>query len=388
MNLIHSDEENTPKGFRTEPKKPSRDFLSSKQNRKPLNEVNKKNVNVSFSIESTKNVSLSEPLNLSKRKSRLIQGKSLNEEIQKAALRPKKRPTNLNAAKLAKILEHDTFIEDELGPDESNEMILFGFLEKEGRLSSEIIKAFSKCSLIKNINMTNSYAGIVGESGLLSASKYSASLCTKPFYNGFQQILSLDFTNVKLSDDELRYLIRLPKLQALGLSGTTITDKGIKYLSVHSAFKTSLKCLKLCFVQGIYDSSIQFLKSFTKLKGLDLRGSENITLSGCHDLVDETLKLSLPGMRLKLSQKIQNQLLDLREVYKSAAKSNADIIMDPNNVRIGNLTVSELKAQLKIHKTICPNIYLNEDPIDLRKRLICILRIRKKEEILLQYCID
>lgn len=387
MNLIQSDEENLIKGFRTEPKKLSRDFLSSKQNRKPLSGVNKKNDNVAVSVESIKKVTLSEPLNLSKSRSRLIQVDSLNDGIQKVS-RPKKRPTNLNAAKLAKILEHDTFIEDELGPDESNELILFNFLEREGRLSTEILKAFSKCSLIKNINMTSSYAGIIGESGLLSGGKYSAALSTKSFYNGFQQILSLDFTNVKLNDDELRYLIRLPKLQALGLSGTTITDKGIKYLTVHSAFRTSLRCLKLCFIQGISDSSIHSLKIFTKLKSLDLRGCENITLSGCHDFVDETLKLPLTRLKMKLPEKIQNQLLYLSEAYTAAARINNDIIMDPNNVRIDNLTVSEVKAQLKIHKQFYPNVYLNEDHIDLCEKLIFILRTRKKEEILLQYCFN
>ena len=236
--------------------------------------------------------------------------------------------------------------------------------------------------------MTNSYAGIICESGLPSASKYSAVLCTKPFYNGFQQILSLDFTNVKLNDDDLRYLIRLPKLQALGLSGTTITDKGIKYLSVHSAFKSSLRCLKLCFVQEIYDSSLQFLKSFTKLKHLDLRGSENITLNGCHDLVDETFKRPIPGSSIRLPQKIQNRLIEMNDFYKNAAKNNTNIILDPKDIRIENLSDPELKTQLKLHRTIYPNTYLNQDIVDLRKRLIYILRIRKREEILLKCCFN
>ena len=387
MNSVHDDEENFSKGFRTEPKKLNRDFLSSKQLRKPLSEVKENIYSVFEPKDSNGKLTLSEPVSLLKSKSRVIQSNSSKDEMQKNS-KPKKHKINLNAARLAKILEYDTFIEDELGPDESDELKLFKFLEKEGRLSSKILKAFSKCSVIQNISMTNSYAGIVSESGLLSASKYSAILCTKPFYNGFQQILSLDFTNVKLSDDELRYLIRLPKLQALGLSGTAITDKGIKYLSVHSAFKTSLRCLKLCFVQGISDFSINFLKSFPKLKGLDLRESGNITMNGCHNLVDEALKDWLIGSSIKLPQKIQNRLLEMSEFYKATSKSDSNIITDPKDVRVENLTVTELKYQLKLHKTIYPNIYLNEDPDELRKKLASILRIRRKEEILLKHCFN
>ena len=193
---------------------------------------------------------------------------------------------------------------------------------------------------------------------------------------------------MKLSDDELRYLIRLPKLQALGLSGTAITDKGIKYLSVHSAFKTSLRCLKLCFVQGISDFSINFLKSFPKLKGLDLRESGNITMNGCHNLVDEALKDWLIDSSIKLPQKIQNRLLEMSEFYKATSKSDSNIITDPKDVRVENLNVTELKYQLKLNKTIYPNIYLNEDPDELRKKLASILRIRRKEEILLKHCFN
>lgn len=388
MNLSHENDENLSKGFRTEPRKSSRDFLTSKQNRKPLSTLNcENNSGVIESKESAPKMTLSEPVNLLKSRSRIIENDSLNEKAKKES-KPKRPTLTLNAANLAKILDYDTFIEDELGKYESDELKLFKFLEKEGKLSSDILKAFSKCPTIKNINMTSSYAGVVGESGLASASKYSAVLCTKPFYNGFQQLLSLDFTNVKLDDNDLRYLIRLPKLQALGLSGTTITDKGIKYLSVHSAFKSSLRCLKLCFIQGITDHSIQFLKPFTKLRNLDLRGSENITIAGCHELVDETLKLPLSGSVIRLPQKIQDRLIEISEFYKGASKKNIHIILDPKDVRIEDLSDFELKAQLKIHKPIYPIIYLNDGLNDLRKRLISILKTRKKDEILLKCCFN
>lgn len=387
MNLIHDNEENILKGIKTEPKKLSRNFFSFKQNRKPLGTINENNpISNTFELKKDQDkITLSEPINIFKSKSRILPKILKSEEIQKTP-NSKKHALKLNAAKLAIILDYDTFIEEELGADESDELKLFKFLETEGNLSPEILKHFSKCPTIRNISMTKSYADVVKESGLQSIGKYSVILCTKPFYYGFQNILSLDFTNVKLGDDELRYLIRLPKLQALGLSGSLITDKGLKYLSVHASFKGSLRCLKLCFIQGITDFCFQSLIFFTKLRNLDLRGSEHITVIGCHNLFDETIKA--PVSTIKLPQKIMEKLMETSEFYKSLSKNNTFIILDSKDVRIDNLNISELKAQLDLHKQIYPNIYLNQNTNDLREKLENILRIRKKEENILKCCFN
>lgn len=384
---IHSnvDEENLHKGALTEPKKRSINVLTAKSHRAPLVPlsviITENGIN---SHNNSEKHSLSEPINTSKTRSRIIQ----NVEKIDIVKTTKKKQLEISVENLAKILEYDTFIEEELGTNEIDEIKMFKFLEKEGRLSQEILKIFSKCPNIRSVNMTNSYAGIVGESGLLSEAKYASVLCTKPFYNGFQQLLSIDFTNIKIQDNELRYLIRLPKLQAIGLSGTSITDKGIKYISIHSAFIKNLKCLKLCYVQGISDQGIKFLNSFAKLKNLDLRGCEKITLKGCLDLVEEIPTRSNPELIAKLPQKIQNQLNEQHNFYIELSKQHINLILDPKDVRIENLSESELRSQLKFHKKMYINVYLNEGKDALRKNLISILRVRKKEEILLSYCFN
>lgn len=379
------EDENFHKGTLTEPKKHVRNVLSVKSFRGPLAPVSSTNGNQINCIKDSpgKKLSLSEPINIKKVRSRIIENSKISSD--EAKVPKNKQQPKIDVKTLAKLLDYDTFIEEKLKIDEVDETKMFKFLEKEGRLSSEILKLFSKCPKIRSVNMTHSYAGILDESGLLSAAKYSSKMCTKSFYCGFQQVLSIDLTNVKIEDDELRYLIKLPKLQALGLSGTSITDKGIKYLSVHSAFIKALKCLKICYVQGITDNSMKFLNSFAKLKELDLRGCENISLQGCLDLVEEFPNLSRTEFSIKLPLKIQSQLKELHLFYKRLSEQNSNFILDPNDVRIENLTETELKFQLKLHQKVNRNVYLNEEKDSLRKKLIYILRIRRKEELLFNF---
>lgn len=392
MEIYREDIENHPFEIKTEPRKQRQNNSVPKTIRIPLKGLKSNNNELTpeFKLPKEK-ISLSEPINNLKSNSRIVLKKSeVLEERDDHEQQEKKvckaNPKRLSAMILAEILNHDTFIEDELGPDESDEQVLFTFLENEGRLSPEVLKAFCKSTKIRTVNMTFSYAGTKCESGLISAAKYSPKLCTKIFYYGFQQLLSIDFTNVKICDDELRYLIRLPKLQALGLSGTLVTDKGLKYISIHSNFKTTLKCLKLCYLEGISDMTIKFVNAFTKLKSLDLRGNQNISLVGCLDMNIDTLgSLNNSDIRIKLPESINKQLSDLHIFYKELSKNNPKIILDPSDIRISQLSKSEIKSQLLFHKEAYTDIYLNQEMENLQRKLIEIIRRRKKEEFLYSY---
>ena len=390
--------ENCPLEIKTEPRNQRHNLSLSKPVRRiPLKglKINNNELTPELKLKFHKEKSsLSEPVNNLKNRSRIIPKKyellvENDDHNQEETKLCKVKPKKLNAAILAKVLDHDTFIEDELGLDESDEQILFNFLENEGRLSPEVLKAFCKSTKIRTVNMTHSYAGTKYESGLISAAKYSAKLCTKPFYYGFQQLLTIDFTNVKIYDDELRYIIRLPKLQALGLSGTLVTDKGIKYMSIHSNFKTTLQCLKLCFVEGISDLTIKFLNTFTKLKSLDLRGNKNISLVGvgCLDLIKDTSECQNSNIIIKLPENLHEKLLDLHLFYEELSKTNSNIILDPFDVRISKLSKSEIKSQLVFHKQVYNDIYLNQDMEYLQSKFIEIVKRRKKEEYLYSYSV-
>ena len=394
MENYRDDSENLLLETRTEPRNLKRNITISKSNRIPLKGLSKDNNGLSSDLKLlTEKNSISEPVNQTKVRSRIIQNKAkvVEEKVENEFMESKLnvlKPEKIDAASLAKILDHDTFIEDELGHYESNERKLFGFLENEGRLSPGILKVFCKSSHIRTVNMTNSYAGIKNESGQISSAKYSEKLCTKPFYFGFQQLLKIDLTNVKICDDELRYLIRLPKLQALGLSGTLITDKGIKYVSVHSKFKLTLKCLKLCYIDGISDAAIKYLNNFLNLQNLDLRGNKNISLCGCLDLVTDTSNRPNSCIYIRFPQNIQEELSHFHNYYKELSKSDSDIIIDPHDFRISKLSRSEIKSQLKLHVRNYSDIYLNQETEFLQKKLVEIIIRRKKEEYLYRYSMD
>ena len=416
MNKEYLDEENINinilNGIKTDPKKTTRSFLTQKTTaRTPLASIqtnfhNLNNENVVITRKIADKKVQSEPIISSKSRSRILEKSTLihvsDHQIQPKNMTDKlsgkhfkvsntisdknKNTTKLTSSHLAKLLDYDTYIEDELRPEEKDPVKLFCFLEKEGRLSPEILKVFSKLNDIKSINMTKSYAGILEESGLLKIAKFSPVLCTKAFYSGFTQLLSIDFTNVSIHDDEIRYLIKLKKLQALGLSGTLITDKSIKYLSTYATFKENLKCLKLCYISGISDNSMKYLNSFIKLSNLDLRGNDQITLKGCIELNFESEFRDLTKFRLEIPKKIEVQLSEKHLFYLELCKNYTNLILDPKDTRIDQQTLHELKNQLKQHKQFFSDVYLTGDTNTLRSRLVNILRIRKKEEILYSYC--
>lgn len=282
---------------------------------------------------------------------------------------------------ISKLLKHDTFIVEALSDDCRNEPAMFAYLEQEGNLSHRILSLFSRSRGIKSVCMTPSYGVEVDELGLPIEAKYSASKCTKSFYSGYPDLQALDFTNVPVGDEELRFLIKLSKLQALGLSGTKIAVKGIKYLAQYAEFKNTLKCLKLCFVEGINDGVFEHLLAFPKLRDLDLRGCSQVTLNGLLTLVPEGSCHDFASQKkLRLPDSLAAQLAEKHNFYCNLARAKTELITDPKDISIATLSEVQLKQQLKWHRQVYPEIYLNLEGTSLQRKLISILRLRRKEE--------
>ena len=303
----------------------------------------------------------------------------------------KKSEFELTARFLARLLKHDTLIEEELGADCDDQAKLFAFLEREGKLSHKVLAVFSKSEAgIRTVSMTQSYGAPVNEFGLRSAPRFPISKCTRSFYSGFADVQVLDFTNVPVTDDELRFLIKLGKLQALGLSGSKITCKGIRYLTQHAAFKSTLKCLKLCFVDVLDDAIFSLLPLFTRLQEIDLRGCQALTLKGALNILSEgpASSSSSPLKRIDWPETISIQLTEKHVFYQNLKKAKPDLILDPKDISIPGLNEAELKRQLKWHKQVYPDIFLNLNLEALRAKFVSILRLRRREQCLYEWSIN
>lgn len=298
-----------------------------------------------------------------------------------------KKEFQINARFLSRLLKHDTLIEEELGPDFDDQLKLFEFLEREGKLSHKVLAVFSKCKAIRSVSMTLSYGTQVNDLGLHSEPAFPIQKCTRSFYSGFSEVQALDFTNVPLLDDELRFLIKLGKLKALGLSGTKITCKSIKYLSTHASFKSNLKCIKLCFVEGLDDAVFSLLTQFPRLEEIDLRGCANLTLKGALQLFPEGQR-NVMIRKLSLPEQIHIQLSEKHQFYGELKRAKPKLILDSKDISIPSLDEDDLKEQLKWHKQVYADIYLNMNLDALRGKLVSILRLRKREEQLYSLMVD
>jgi hypothetical protein len=326
--------------------------------------------------------SQSEPVNLLKVQNR-VKTVSIDE------LPGRKDDFQITARFLARILKHETLIEEELGSNCDDLVKLFAFLEREGKLSHKVLALFSKLSSgIRSISMTQSYGAPENDLGLRSAPRFPISKCTKSFYSGFNAVQVLDFTNVPLPDDELRFLIKLSKVQALGLSGSKVTCKGIKYLTQHASFKSNLKCLKMCFVDGVDDSLFSLLPLFPRLQEVDLRGCSGLTLNGALQLIPEGRKLFFSFKIIEWPESIAVQLSEKHTFYQDLKKAKPDLILDPKDISIPFLDETELKRQLKWHKQVYTDIYLNLNLEALRAKFVFILRLRRREQILYEVSVD
>ncbi len=292
----------------------------------------------------------------------------------------------VTAQLLSRLLKYDTLIEEELGAECDDPQQLFTFLEQEGKLSHKVLAVFSKSDGICSVSMTQSYGAPVDNLGLRPVPAFPVAKCTRSFYSGFGDVKVLDFTNVPLPDDELRFLIKLGKLQALGLSGTKITCKGIKYLTQHAAFKSTLKCLKLCFSDGLDDSVFSLLPLFSRLQEVDLRGCITLSLNGALQLLPEGHWASFK--RIGWPERISTILAERAIFYRDLKLAKSELILDPKDVSIPFLDEPQLRQQLKWHKQVYRDIYLNLNADALRSKLISIIRLRKREQTLYDLSMD
>ena len=255
---------------------------------------------------------------------------------------------------------------------------LFEKLEGSGQskkqfanLSPAVLKLFSNCPEIQTLDMSGSYAGRLNAVGLIDSPPFPVQGCTRPLYGGFAELLVLDLTNVQIGDDELRYLIKLAKLQALGLSGTGVTDKGLRYLSRHATFVGTLQCLKLCYAQKITDVGLSHLKGFPRLSEIDLLGIEGITVTGCVDMLSEPLtNCQLSKLRLPLP--IKDRLDELHFAYQRQSQT----------VPFEQMDLEEIRSQLRVHRKHYPDVHVMLDSVQAKEKLRELIERRCKEEFL------
>jgi hypothetical protein len=253
-------------------------------------------------------------------------------------------------------------------------LMLFRYLEDKGLLSSQVLSYFAGFPLIDSLNMSPSYSSCLNEFGLVVNGRFPWKKCTVPLFNGFDKLAVLDLTNVMIGDDELRYLIKLRSLKALGLAGTNITNKGLKYLGKHAEFTKGLQCIKLCYNLLIDDLGISYLAGFSTLAEIDLWGCEKISMAGCTSLVKNNAMLS----KVRLPAAVAERINELHHIYSGLARKHCDIILKAADC----LTLDEesLKRQLKFHRTQFTDIFFNVPKEDLLRRLCQILTERCQQE--------
>lgn len=261
----------------------------------------------------------------------------------------------------------------------STPLELLRFLESRGRLSPRVLGLFSRCPGVQVLSLALSYGCEVNDLGLREAGTFPFYRCTLPFFHGYKDLQVLDLTCVPVGDEQLRYIIRLAKLQALGLSRTEVTGRGLRYLGKHADFAPSLQCLKLCHVDKLRDEELDGLKAFKCLRELDLFGCNKISLKGLIDLLPDNLH-ELTLATLRPPSKICSLLGARHSEYARIRQQSVVYVDDPEEV--AGLSLDEVQVQLRIHQKQYPHIFLNLDCDCLRRKLTKVLRERSKEEYL------
>jgi len=248
-------------------------------------------------------------------------------------------------------------------------------LEEEGDLGPKALSLFSRLDSVESLQLGPSYAPRgTSEIGLPKASKYPPLKVTALFYakDAFEGLRILDLTHVPIQDDDLRYLIRLKGLQALGLSGTNIGNAGIRYLSKHAEFRQTLQCMKLCYLEKLADHGVRALSAFFSLVEVDLLGSDGVTLDGVLAFASESLR------KLRLPSSVQSRLTRLHDKHLEIARKHGHRLLQ-TEAEIDQLGHEDVRMQLKFYCNVYPDVFLSAEPSDMKTKLRDIVQRRKKE---------
>lgn len=279
------------------------------------------------------------------------------------------------------------------GNDGNDFITLFKAMEINGFLFYEVLELFCNCPFLKDslfaLQLSTTYAEVKKDKDLWNSSPTKvipiphhnsntttttnnpALPLTKPLFNGraWRSLQVLDLSCLSLvRDEELRYIIRLPNILALGLSMTRVTSRGIRYLGRHSLFKDKLQCLKLCHLQDVDDRCIAELSSFPSLNEVDLYGcdSKSLTLSSLLRIDKKILKIRLP---LKHSTYLE----EMHNIYRGI---NINLKHKISNSQ------GEIRNQLRLYQNHYADVFLNLDIISHEQKLRMILERRSLEECL------
>lgn len=262
---------------------------------------------------------------------------------------------------------------------------LFRHLEASGELHNKALKLFANIPGVTTLLLGPTFGQLTDATGLVEAGRYPVDGCTKIFFTGYRSLKILDLTCVPIEDDDVRYLIKLVDLQALGLSGTKVTGKGIKYLTQHAAFVHSLRCLKLCYLSGLDDLGLLEVKGLSSLCELDIFGCCNskLSLAACSNLLTyRSAENQLTSIRLpaRLFESLRNRHM----LYESITRKFH--AFEPDAYKVGLLHEDEVRQQLRAYRQLFPDVFLNLDIGSLREKLSEILCRRAKEEYLWSIC--
>lgn len=168
----------------------------------------------------------------------------------------------------------------------SNLPELFAVVQEKGLLNGKILKYFSQVPGIVTLNYTPSYGQKLCNApyrAVVHALKDPKN-CTIPLYRGYGQLEMLDLNNVDITDNELRFIIRLSNLKALGLGWTKISCSGLAFLAEYATFVSCLECLMLGGNDALAgDAAVHSICKFVNLLDLDVAGT-GISLPGVRKL--------------------------------------------------------------------------------------------------------
>ncbi len=180
----------------------------------------------------------------------------------------------------------------------------------------------------------------------------------------FDPVVSVDLSTCEFQDSDLVFLKQLPRLHALNLINTDVTDAGLENLKdlvnfeflyligrkrenltdIGIAHLKKLKKLKTLWIRDstITDAGISYLSGMTELRELDLRGS-NISDSGLTHLRGLT---NLDSLDLCGSKITGTGLADLHGLHKLSKISLSDTHLNDSELvhlqRFKNLKYVEL----------------------------------------------